>query len=215
MIRVAIVEDDPAAVDRLLGVITTAADVAITGVARNMKAGLDLVVAGDFDVLLCDLGLPDGSGVAVIKACAVTWPEADIIVITVFADQVKVLESVKAGARGYLLKDERIEDCVNAIREIRRGGSPISPIIARQLLQQLQPTASPVAVAGEETLSPREAEVLNLLARGFSYAEIAALLSLSPQTIGTYVKRIYRKLEVNSRSEAVFEASNRGIMDVH
>ena len=215
MIRVAIVEDDPAAVDRLLGVITTAADVAITGVARNMKAGLDLVVAGDFDVLLCDLGLPDGSGVAVIKACAVAWPEADIIVITVFADQVKVLESVKAGARGYLLKDERIEDCVNAIRKIRRGGSPISPIIARQLLQQLQPTASPVAVAGEETLSPREAEVLNLLARGFSYAEIAALLSLSPQTIGTYVKRIYRKLEVNSRSEAVFEASNRGIMDVH
>ncbi len=215
MIRVAIVEDDPAAVDRLLSVITTAADVAIAGVARNMKAGLDLVAAGDFDVLLCDLGLPDGSGVAVIKASAAAWPEADIIVITVFADQVKVLESIKAGARGYLLKDERIEDCVNAIREIRRGGSPISPIIARQLLQQLQPTASPVAVAGEETLSPREAEVLNLLARGFSYAEIAALLSLSPQTIGTYVKRIYRKLEVNSRSEAVFEASNRGIMDVH
>lgn len=215
MIRVAIVEDDPAAVDRLLGVINTAADVTTIAIARNMKAGLDLVAAGGFDVLLCDLGLPDGSGVAVIKASAAAWPEADIIVITVFADQVKVLESIKAGARGYLLKDERIEDCVNAIREIRRGGSPISPIIARQLLQQLQPAASPVVVAGEETLSPREAEVLNLLARGFSYAEIAALLNLSPQTIGTYVKRIYRKLEVNSRSEAVFEASNRGIMDVH
>lgn len=215
MIRVAIVEDDPAAVDRLLGVINTAADVTTIAIARNMKAGLELVAAGGFDVLLCDLGLPDGSGVAVIKASAAAWPEADIIVITVFADQVKVLESIKAGARGYLLKDERIEDCVNAIREIRRGGSPISPIIARQLLQQLQPAASPVVVAGEETLSPREAEVLNLLARGFSYAEIAALLNLSPQTIGTYVKRIYRKLEVNSRSEAVFEASNRGIMDVH
>ena len=215
MIRVAIVEDDPAAVDRLLGVINTAADVTTIAIARNMKAGLELVAAGGFDVLLCDLGLPDGSGVAVIKGSAAAWPEADIIVITVFADQVKVLESIKAGARGYLLKDERIEDCVNAIREIRRGGSPISPIIARQLLQQLQPAASPVVVAGEETLSPREAEVLNLLARGFSYAEIAALLNLSPQTIGTYVKRIYRKLEVNSRSEAVFEASNRGIMDVH
>ncbi len=215
MIRVAIIEDDPAAVDRLVGVVNTAADVTIMAVARNMKTGLELVAAGGFDVLLCDLGLPDGSGVDVIKASAAAWPEADIIVITVFANQVKVLESIKAGARGYLLKDERIEDCVGAIHEIRRGGSPISPIIARQLLLQLHPAASPVAVEGEETLSPRESEVLNLLARGFSYAEIATLLTLSPQTIGTYVKRIYRKLEVNSRSEAVFEASNRGIMDVH
>jgi DNA-binding NarL/FixJ family response regulator len=215
MIRVAIVEDDPAAVDRLRSVIDVADDIETVGVARNMKDGLALVAAGGFEVLLCDLGLPDGSGVAVIRASAAAWPEADIIVITVFADQAKVLESIKAGARGYLLKDERIEDCVGAIREIRRGGSPISPIIARQLLQQLQPAASPAAAAGEETLSPREAEVLNLLARGFSYAEIATLLGLSPQTVGTYVKRIYRKLEVNSRSEAVFEASNRGIMDVH
>lgn len=214
MIRVAIIEDDPAAVDRLSAALVDADDMETVAIARNMKAGLTLVAAGGFDVLLCDLGLPDGTGVTIIRASAAAYPEADIIVITVFADQAKVLESIKAGARGYLLKDERIEDCVGAIREIRRGGSPISPIIARQLLQQLQPAASSAVAAGEETLSPREAEVLNLLARGFSYAEIAALLGLSPQTVGTYVKRIYRKLEVNSRSEAVFEASNRGIMDV-
>jgi DNA-binding NarL/FixJ family response regulator len=213
MIRVAIVEDDPAAVDRLCAVIDAADDISVIAVARNMKAGIDVVAAGGFDVLLCDLGLPDGSGVTVIRASAAAWPEADIIVITVFAEQGKVLESIKAGARGYLLKDERIQDCVEAIREIRRGGSPISPIIARQLLQQLQPAA--MAPAGDETLSPRETEVLNLLARGFSYVEIAALLNLSAQTVGTYIKRIYRKLEVNSRSEAVFEASSRGIMDVH
>lgn len=213
MIRVAIVEDDPAAVDRLRAVIDAADDLGVIAIARNMKAGVDLVAAGGFDVLLCDLGLPDGSGVSVIRASAAAWPEADIIVITVFAEQGKVLESIKAGARGYLLKDERIQDCVEAIREIRRGGSPISPIIARQLLQQLQPAA--MAPTSDETLSPRETEVLNLLARGFSYAEIAALLNLSAQTVGTYIKRIYRKLEVNSRSEAVFEASSRGIMDVH
>ncbi len=137
--------------------------------------------------------------------------------ITLFAEQSQVLDTIREGARGYLLKDERVEYCVAAIREIRRGGSPISPIIARQLLLQLKPAdkAATDARPLEEGLSPREAEVLNLLARGFSYFEIAGLMTLSQQTVGTYVKRIYRKLEVNSRSEAVFEASSRGIMDVH
>lgn len=215
MIRTAIVEDDPAAVDRLRAAIKPAGDIALVAVARNMQAGMLLVAAGGFDVLLCDLGLPDGNGIAVIRECARRHPETDIIVITIFADQAKVIESIKAGARGYLLKDERLESCVDGIREIRRGGSPISPIIARQLLQQLQPANAIAAGPLAEPLSPREAEVLNLLARGFSYSEIAGLLTLSAQTVGTYVKRIYRKLEVNSRSEAVFEASSRGIMDVH
>ncbi len=213
MIRTAIVEDDPAAVERLCAAIDAADDIEVIAVARNFAAGIALVEAGGFDVLLCDLGLPDGSGVGIIKASAARYPDADIIVITVFADQAKVLDSIKAGARGYLLKGGGLDECVEGIREIRRGGSPISPIIARQLLQQLRPAAVPPHEG--EALSPREAEVLNLLARGFSYAEIATLLGLSAQTIGTYIKRIYRKLEVNSRSEAVFEASSRGIMDVH
>ena len=215
MIRVAIIEDDPATVDRLRLALKTAEDIEIVAVARNATAGLLLVEDGGFDVLLCDLGLPDGSGITLIREVARQHPQADTIVITIFADQAKVLDSIKAGARGYLLKDERLEDCVDGIREIRRGGSPISPIIARQLLAQLQPTGKPADRPLEEPLSPREAEVLNLLARGFSYQEIAGIMILSAQTVGTYVKRIYRKLEVNSRSEAVFEASSRGIMDVH
>ena len=217
MIRVAIVEDDPATVDRLFLAIRPAEDIEIVAVARNAKAGLQLVEAGEFEVLLCDLALPDGSGITLIREMSRRHPDSDTIVITIFADQAKVLDSIKAGARGYLLKDERLEDCVDGIREIRRGGSPISPIIARQLLLQLQPADKAAASARplEEGLSPREAEVLNLLARGFSYFEIAGLMTLSQQTVGTYVKRIYRKLEVNSRSEAVFEASSRGIMDVH
>ena len=215
VIRTAIVEDDPAAADRLRAAIEPSGDIEVIAVARNLQSGMLLVAAGGFDVLLCDLGLPDGSGIELIRECARRHPETDIIVITVFADQAKVIESIKAGARGYLLKDERLESCVEGIRDIRRGGSPISPIIARQLLQQLQPAHTLAAGPLLEPLSPREAEVLNLLARGFSYSEIAGLLTLSAQTVGTYVKRIYRKLEVNSRSEAVFEASSRGIMDVH
>lgn len=214
MIRVAIVEDDPAMVDRLSLAICAADDIEIVAVARNAHNGMQLVDAGGFDVLLCDLVLPDGDGINLIREVSRRYPASDTIVITIFADQAKVLQSIKAGARGYLLKDERLEDCVEGIREIRRGGSPITPIIARQLLQQLQPDPAAIRPLAEP-LSPREAEVLNLLARGFSYAEIAGLMTLSAQTIGTYVKRVYRKLEVNSRSEAVFEAASRGITNVH
>lgn len=214
MIRIAIVEDDPVMVEQLTAAINVAAGLSVVAVAHNVEGGQRLVLQGGFDVLLCDLGLPDGSGISLIADSARRWPDADIIVVTIFADQAKVLDSIKAGARGYMLKDERLEDCVTGIREIRRGGSPISPIIARQLLNQLKPVR-PDGNRHTEGLSPREDEVIGLLARGFSYIEIAALMAISPQTVGTHVKNLYRKLEVNSRSEAVFEASSRGIIAVH
>ena len=214
MIRTAIIEDDPTTIDLLRSAIDPADDIEIVAVARNVGGGLSLIEAGGYDVLLCDLGLPDGSGITLIRASALRHPAADIMVITIFADQANVLASVKAGARGYLLKDEQFADCVEDIRNIRRGGSPISPIIARQLLAQLQP-GNADAMPQWEGLSPREHEVLNLLARGFSNPEIAELLAISKLTVGTHVKNIYRKLEVNSRSEAVFEASSRGIMNAH
>lgn len=215
MIRTIIIEDDPSTIDLIRSAIDPTDDISLIGIARNVASGMTLVERGGYDVLLCDLGLPDGSGISLITASASLHPAADILVITIFADQAKVLDSIKAGARGYLLKDERFEECVDDIRDIRRGGSPISPIIARQLLLQLQPLARVPNIPLQEGLSPREHEILNLLARGFSNPEIGELLSISKMTVGTHVKNIYRKLEVNSRSEAVFEASSRGIMDAH
>lgn len=215
MIRIVIIEDDPSTIDLIRSAIDPVDDIEIVGVARNVASGMKVIENGGYDVLLCDLGLPDGSGISLIRASADRHPAADIIVITIFADQVKVLDSVKAGARGYLLKDERFADCVEDIRDIRKGGSPISPIIARQLLIQLQPVARTLHAPLQEGLSPRENEILNLLARGFSNPEIGDLLAISKMTVGTHVKNIYRKLEVNSRSEAVFEASIRGIMSAH
>ena len=215
MIRAAIIDDDPATIDALRAAIEPADNIEIVAVARNVLAGMKLIEAGGYDVLLCDLGLPDGSGITLIRNSADRYPAADIIVITIFADQAKVLDSIKAGARGYLLKDEQFADCVEGIREIRRGGSPISPIIARQLLIQIQPASKAATMPLKEGLSPRELEILNLLARGFSNVEIGELISISKLTVGTHVKNIYRKLEVNSRSEAVFEASSRGIMNAH
>jgi len=202
-------------VDLIRSVIDPVGDIELVSVARNVATGMRLIEAGGYDVLLCDLGLPDGSGISLIRASSDRHPDADIMVITIFADQAKVLDSIKAGARGYLLKDEHLADCVEDIRNIRNGGSPISPIIARQLLAQLQPRARVLDAPLQEGLSPREHEILHLLARGFSNAEIGELLSISKMTVGTHVKNIYRKLEVNSRSEAVFEASSRGIMNAH
>jgi DNA-binding NarL/FixJ family response regulator len=213
-IRVAIVEDDPAALDRIHNALQGHTDITVVGIARNMANGKELVDKGGFDVLLCDLGLPDGSGTTLIRQASQKYKNIDIIVITVFADQAKVLDSIKAGARGYLLKDEQFDHCADSIREIRRGGSPINPAIARQLLKEFQPKDQANADKMREALSKREMEVLNLLARGFSFIEIGDILKISRSTVATYVKNIYQKLEVNSRSEAVFEASSLGIIDM-
>lgn len=209
VIRTAVIEDDPAVLAHLCRLIRESGDIEVSCSARNFVEGSKLVEAGDYDVLMCDLGLPDGSGIDLIRKSIALHPQSDIIVVTMFADHRKVLDSIKAGARGYLLKDENLEDCVPGIREIRRGGSPINPFIARKLLERFQPDMPDGPM---EALSDREHDVLGLLARGYSYAEIATLLGISTQTVGTYVKRLYRKLEVSSRSEAVFEASSRGLL---
>ena len=156
--------------------------------------------------------MPDGDGTTLIRKAAGQYPDVDILVLTMFADHHKVLDAIRAGARGYLLKDQKLNECVAAIREVRKGGSPISPIIARLLLKELSPQELVRESTSEEQLSEREKETLHLLSRGFTYSECAELMGISQHTVGTHVKHIYRKLEVNSRAEAVFEASNRGML---
>lgn len=213
-IRVAVIEDDPSSLERITLALSETSDISIVAIARNVANGSELIEAGGFDVLLCDLGLPDGSGITLIRQAALKYKNIDIIVITIFAEQNKVMDSIKAGARGYLLKGENFEQCAESIREIRRGGSPISPAIARQLLKEFQPKEPSKQSETHQALSKRELEVLNLLARGFSFIEIGEFLGITRSTVATYVKNIYQKLEVNSRSEAVFEASSLGIIDM-
>jgi DNA-binding NarL/FixJ family response regulator len=218
MIRTAIIEDDPRIAADIAEVIRQADDVELVASAGSVATGCKLIDEGGFDVLVCDLGLPDGDGTTLIRKAAAQYPDIDILVLTMFADHHKVLDAIRAGARGYLLKDQKLGECVAAIREVRKGGSPISPIIARLLLKELSPPetvqkAVP-ALTNEEQLSEREKETLHLLSRGFTYSECAELMGISQHTVGTHVKHIYRKLEVNSRAEAVFEASNRGMLDI-
>lgn len=209
--KVAVVEDDPPVLTDICKAIEHAEDMELVDSATNFVSGKQLVANGGFDVLVCDLGLPDGDGTNLIKMASERQNKIDIMVLTMFADHQKVLNAIRAGARGYLLKDQPLENCVDAIREIRAGGSPISPIIARLVLKQLQPQSRPEDQLAE-ALSNRELETLNLLSRGFSYSESAEIMNISAHTVATYVKHIYRKLEVNSRAEAVFEASSRGIL---
>jgi DNA-binding NarL/FixJ family response regulator len=210
MIRVAIVEDDIGMLRRLADAIHGDDGLILVNSAESCAEARGMIEAGGYDVLLCDLGLPDGSGIDLIAQESGSGRDTDILVITLFADQSKVLASIRAGARGYLLKDGDLQACLAAIHEIRRGGSPMSPMIARQLLGEIGAAAP--APATISPLSERELELLNLLSRGFSYAECGDILRVSINTIGSHIKNIYRKLEVNSRAEALFEASAQGLL---
>jgi DNA-binding NarL/FixJ family response regulator len=166
------------------------------------------------DALFVDLGLPDGDGVALIQECHGRWPTCDILVITVFADEERVIRSLEAGACGYILKPDMAMYAGRLVATIEAGGSPVSPSIARRLIARLHPDRTPRhAPDGGEALSKREQEVLSLCEKGFRYAQIAEVLGVSVHTVNSHLKAVYRKLAVNSKSEAVFEARRSGLMD--
>jgi DNA-binding NarL/FixJ family response regulator len=164
------------------------------------------------DVLLSDLALPDGNGIELIRSARMLSSDILSMAVTVFGDEKSVLGAIEAGARGYLLKDASAEGVGTAILQLLAGGSPITPAIAQHLILRFQERAHFEAREPGPELSQREREVLELVVRGFTFPEIAKLLELSPHTIGTFVRRIYRKLEVSSRGEAVFEALQLGLV---
>ncbi|MBL8541825.1 MAG: response regulator transcription factor [Betaproteobacteria bacterium] len=209
-----VVEDDPAFLTRFCSIVASDPELRLFAAVGDLASARQALSKAAPDVLLTDLGLPDGSGVDLIRETARRYPATDIMVITVFNDEDHVLASIEAGATGYILKDSMPEEFVGLIRQLRAGGSPISPVIARQLLKRFKPGV-PVPPAGptaEAALSGRESEVLSLIAKGFSFGEIARLLGVSPHTVTTHVKNIYQKLAVHSRGEAVYEASRMGLV---
>lgn len=219
MIHVAIVEDDVDLQNAIISAIEASPDIRMTHAASTRAAGLRLLEQPPADVLLVDLGLPDGSGIDVIKAAYTLWPTCAVMVCTTFADEAHVLQSIEAGASGYLLKDGTAGDMLAEMRSLHGGGSPISPLIARQILTRfrnapaLVPARLSVSHSTEQvSLSAREKEVLELITKGFTADEIAKLITVSQHTIRTYVRRIYVKLKVTSKTEAIFEARNQGLL---
>ena len=219
MIRVLLVEDEPGFAERFADIIRSDPEFELIGIAPNCATARAVLAQTQPDILLADLGLPDGSGIDIIRETAARYPDCDIMVVTVFGDEDHVLASIEAGAAGYVLKDSIPGEFLGLLRQLRAGGSPITPVIARKLLTRFKADAARVPetkAAATDThpgvLSPRETEVLTYIAKGFSFNEIADLLEMSAHTVTTHVKRIYQKLAVHSRGEAVFEATQMGLL---
>jgi DNA-binding NarL/FixJ family response regulator len=207
---VLIVEDDLHLRAALAQAIRSTVDLKLIGEADDLPEGLRLLDTMRPDVLLVDIGLPSGSGLALIRHAAKGAPHCNVMVITVFAEEQLVVDCIEAGATGYLLKGSSPQD-IAQIRLLVAGGSPISPTIARRLLGRF--TNNRTAADDAPSLSVQEQAVLSMSAKGYSYDEIAPLLKLSRHTVETYVKRIYRKLQVHSKTAAVYEARKLGLVD--
>lgn len=225
MWRVLIVEDDPQMRQFFADSVLRCAELQLMqslGTVADAKDWMD-AQADRVDVLLIDLGLPDGSGIDVIRHAVRLNPACECLVISMFGDEDNVLASIEAGALGYIHKDSQPDDIARTILEMREGASPISPMIARRVLFKYREKKESVALVTEapeipqhsNLLSSREQEVLALIARGFSYSEIARSQNLSVHTVQTHIKNMYRKLAVHSKSAAVYEATRLGILQQH
>jgi DNA-binding NarL/FixJ family response regulator len=206
-VTIALVEDDDEARKRLVASINSDSSLQLVGEYATGAAALAGLAAFAPNVFLVDLGLPDIPGLEVVKRIAAGHPTCDILVVTIFGDEGSIISALEAGAHGYLLKGALEHDIAEDIRHLRSGGSPLSPVIARQVLKRLVPPQQPSAL-----LTPRESEILNTIARGFTYAETASLLHLSVQTVHTHLTNIYKKLAVHSKTEAVYEADRRRLL---
>jgi DNA-binding NarL/FixJ family response regulator len=231
---VAILEDEAHVRRMLEKVVNTHPGLQLAFSAQTVKQAQELALTHAAQVYLVDLGLPDADGREFIRWVSDNQPGAASMVVTVFGDDDHIVSSFAAGAVGYLLKDAPIAEVAQRIGELVAGGSPISPSVARRMLQYFVPNANsnsaPAPLMGSisqpaplmstaapgnkdaHLLSEREHEVLRLIEKGLSYDEIAQVLGITWHTVTGYLRRVYRKLEVRSRSEAVFEARHRGLL---
>jgi DNA-binding NarL/FixJ family response regulator len=211
-ISILLVEDDPPTNWRLKDALDKAGfDVAAAMTLAEARASLEKRKPR---VLLTDLQLPDGHGIELIRETRVRLPDTEIMVISILGDEESVISAITVGATGYILKDAFPTDIAATVRELVAGHSPISASIARFIVRRTQAAIEPPPGPPLNTtkLTPREIDILWGIAKGFSYAEIAGHLGMSKQTVPGHIKSIYRKLEVHTRGEAVFEAVQQGLI---
>lgn len=207
--RVMIVEDDRAIRERFARTMAAGARATLVEQAENARQAIARLAIAQPDVLLVDLGLPDIEGIEVIRHAARVVPRCDIMVITVFADERSVLGSIEAGACGYILKDCSDAELVASVAQLRAGGAPMSPGIARMVLTRLRRQETQREAAA---LTAREVDVLNMLSRGYTYAEVGERLGISTHTVCSHIKNTYRKLAVHSAAAAVARAAELKVL---
>jgi DNA-binding NarL/FixJ family response regulator len=208
-IRVAIIDDDAALVDGLRRIIDGADGFVCVGAFGSVEEALPALATACPEVLLLDIQLPGVAGDEAIESLRGACPGVEILMLTVFSDRARVFTSICNGANGYLLKSTPPAKLLDAIRSAKAGGSPISPEIARQIIGLFQRTATPQPPV---ELTQQEQRVLSLLAEGYSYQSAADQMRLSVNTIRNYVRKVYEKLHVHSKSEAVSKALRRGVI---
>ena len=207
---VIIVEDQKHTSDRLREAIDSARSLKVIGNCQTMSLALSMLANYRPDFVLTDIGLPDGSGIEVIRAAAAAdWP-CESMVFTVFGDERNVLSAIRAGAKGYILKTSHAKDIVKEIEIVLEGGAPISPQIAHYLLTIVR--GDTATQEGKDLLTEREREVLGLIAKGYKRGEIASQMAITVGTVGNHIHNIYRKLNASSNTEAVFIAGKSGIL---
>jgi DNA-binding NarL/FixJ family response regulator len=206
-ISVAIVEDDSGIRDSLVAFLKQARGYECTAAFPDAETAIKHLDSGVPDVVLMDINLPGRSGIETTQLLKQRHPDAKIVMLTVYEDGKALFDSLRAGACGYLLKRTRPEKVLEAIRDARDGGVPLTPQMAAKVAKFFQQQGADRK--GVESLSPREYQVLELLAEGHLYKQIAAKLSLTTDTVHEYVKAVYKKLHVHSRTEAVVKFLSR------
>ena len=199
--NVAIVEDNDQLRETLARVLNRATDCQCVGQYANAEAALAELPALRPDVVLMDINLPGMNGVECVRQLKPRLPEMQVIMLTAYEDTENIFNALAAGASGYLLKRTTSAELIAALRDVRAGGSPMTTHIARKVVQSFQ--RAPAANPTTDNLSQREQEVLDCLAQGLIYKEIAEKLGISYETVHTYIRRIYEKLQVRTRTEAV------------
>ncbi len=199
--RVAIVEDNSALRGRLQSILKSAPGVCCVGTFSSAEQALEGMIAAQPDVILMDINLPGMSGIECVARLRKDLPVVHVIMLTVYEDSDRIFQALQAGADGYLVKSSPTDILLRAIEDVHQGGAPMSSHIARKVVRQFRQTEPSRDEAAN--LAPREREVLNLLASGFVYKEIADQLGIGFETVRTYVKNICKKLNVRNRLEAV------------
>lgn len=202
-ISIAIVEDNAGIGEELAQIVAEARDCTSVGIFRNLRTALQKIPPLNPDVVIMDINLPDGSGIDGAAQLKRVLPATQILMFTIYEDHEQIMRSLEAGASGYLLKRTAPEDLLRAIREIKNGGVPMTPEVARKVIQTFQ--RKPAKPSAREPLTRREEEILELLSQGMLSKEIAQQLSISVETVNSHLKHIYGKLQVRTRTEAVIK----------
>ena len=205
-----VVEDNPETRAWLVSCIEAAFPGLAILSAASLGEAMSLLDNWQFDLALVDLGLPDGSGMEVIRALHHGQPSCYVVVATIYDDDRNLFAALKSGAKGYILKDQDRERIASYLKGIRKNQPPLSPASSKRLIDHFNSKADALA---EARLTPREVDVLCLIGKGYSVEDAAAMLQLSADTVKGYVKTIYTKLGVSNRSEVTLEAIRLGLID--